>query len=74
MATLQQRLEEAETAYHDLLIGKSAVQFRDSSGEFVQYTAANVQALARYITSLKAEIAAANGTPSCDGPMRPFIL
>jgi hypothetical protein len=64
MATLQERLAEAEAAYHDLAIGKATVEFRDSNGETVRYTAANRAALSAYITDLKRQI---SGTAT--GPM-----
>lgn len=54
--TLQQRLCEAETAYHSLLLGKSVVQFRDANGETLTYTVANRTALAAYIDDLKRQI------------------
>ena len=36
--TLQQRLTEAEEAYHRLQIGESAAEVRDSNGESVHIT------------------------------------
>ena len=57
MATPQERLHEAEAAYHDLMIGKSAVQFRDANGEFVMYGKADAAQLAAYIDTLKRQIA-----------------
>jgi hypothetical protein len=72
--TLQQRLEEAETAYHRLQIGESAAEVRDSNGESVRYTQANVGRLRSYIADLKAEIAAvAAGTPQRRGPLNPVF-
>lgn len=70
MATLAERLVEAEDAYHTLLTGSAVAEFRDANGEMVRYTSANRSALARYIQSLKDQIAGTNG----DGPMRPFFL
>lgn len=70
--TLAERLVEAETAYHDLLTGKSVVELRDSNGELVRYSAANRSALQNYIVSLKAQIAAGN-SPAYTGPMRVFL-
>ena len=67
--TLEERLAEAETAYHDLQIGKAVVEVRDSSGESIRYTMANASRLRHYIATLKNEIAAA---PS-RGPMRPVF-
>lgn len=69
--TLADQLAEAKAAYHDLVIGKAAVEFTDSNGERVRYTAANRQALASYIADLEAKIA--NQAP-CNAPMRPFFL
>ena len=66
---LQQCLTEAETAYHKLLTGRSAVEFRDRNGETVRYSAANRGALAAYIESLKAQLGL--GLPG--GPMRVFF-
>lgn len=51
------------------MLGGGVAQFRDANGEFVQYTKSDSASLARYIQSLKDEIA---GTAS--GPMRPFFL
>lgn len=70
--TLAERLVEAESAYHDLLTGKSVVELRDSNGELVRYSAANRSALQNYIASLQAQIAA-SGLPVYNGPMRVFL-
>lgn len=56
MATLQERLNEAEAAYHDLQIGKSVRVFVDQNGERVEYSAANAARLAAYIADLKRQI------------------
>jgi hypothetical protein len=69
IAVLQTRLDEAEAAFHKLMTGASVAEFRDANGEQVRYTAANSGKLARYIQSLKDQIA---GTES--GPLRPFYL
>lgn len=69
MATLQERLEAAETAYHKLMLGELARVYVDSNGERVEYTATNASKLARYIEELKAQIAGAYA-----GPLRPFIV
>lgn len=65
MATLAEKLVEAEAAYHALMLGTSARVVVDSSGERVEYTAANSAKLEAYIEKLKYEIA--NG-PSRRGP------
>lgn len=70
MATLQERLEEAKQALHDLALGKAMVEFRDSNGEVVRYNVANEPRLRRYIQELEAEIAG----QACSGPMRPLFL
>jgi hypothetical protein len=68
--TLQQRLEAAEKAYHDLVLGAAVREVRDSNGEMIVYTAANRDALRGYIAILKDQIAASGGTPSRTGPLR----
>lgn len=73
MATLAERLVEAEAAFHDLAIGKAMVEFRDSNGETVRFTAANRAALQSYITDLKRQIAVEAGSPLPSGPMRVFF-
>lgn len=57
MATdLNARLEEAETAYHNLALGQGIAEFRDQNGELVRYTPANRHALWSYILRLRAEL------------------
>ncbi len=51
--TLEQRLQEAETAYHELMAGRAVVEIRDQNGETVRYQAANAFRLATYIQELK---------------------
>lgn len=68
--TLQEKLTQAEAAYHDLMIGQKAVVFVDQNGERVEYTRTNAARLQQYITSLKAQI---GGTPYGGGPLRPFF-
>jgi hypothetical protein len=72
MATLQERLTEAENALHDLQIGKAVVECRDQNGETVRYSIASRSALVAYVQGLKGEIAnPAAAAPS--GPMRLFF-
>lgn len=59
-------LQEAETAYHRLVTGQSAVEFRDSNGESVRYSAINANQLKGYILTLKIKL----GIPTGLGPMR----
>jgi hypothetical protein len=56
MATLAERLAEAEAAYHDLVIGKAVVEVRDANGQTLRYTQANRAAMAAYIQDLKRQI------------------
>lgn len=68
MATLQERLDEAEQAYHKLMTGTALVEFRDSNGENVRYNAASAPRLAAYIKTLRIELGL-----DCVGPMRPLF-
>jgi hypothetical protein len=75
MATLAERLVEAESAYHDLLTGKGVRAFTDQNGERVEYSAANPSKLLAYIAWLKAQIAAAAGyATEITGPMRSYFI
>lgn len=69
--TAQQRLTQAEAAYHTLSIGGAVVEVTDSSGEKVRYSPANASRLLTYIAEIKAEIA---GIPRQGGPIRPMFL
>jgi len=65
MATLQERLDEAEAAYHDLVIGKAVAECRDANGETLRYNQTTRAALASYIADLKRQISGVGG----DGPL-----
>lgn len=67
--TAQQRLTEAEAAYHALVTGGQPVECRDSNGESVRYTPANASRLKAYIAQIKAEIAGTDATQR--RPLRP---
>jgi hypothetical protein len=69
MATNAEKLVEAESAYHSLMIGASARVVVDQNGERVEYTAANASRLQAYITSLKNLIADEAGTFRVKGPL-----
>ena len=62
---LKTRLAQAEEAYHKLMIGEKEVTA--SGGRFgsTTYNQASRTALESYISSLKSQIAAAEGTPTC---------
>ena len=53
MATVAERLAEAEAAYHDLLRGQSVRALVDQNGERIEYNRADLPRLAAYIESLK---------------------
>jgi hypothetical protein len=68
MATVQEQLLEARSAYHDLQIGKAVASVRDQNGEEIRYTQASRNDLLAYIGSLQNQV-----TPSTTctlGPMR----
>jgi len=68
--TLAQKLADAQAAYHELLVGRSARVVVDQNGERVEYTTANRSALAQYIARLEAEIA---GTTYRSGPTKTWL-
>jgi len=74
MATLAERLVEAEQALHDLQIGRAVARVRDANGEEITYSIATRSALAAYVQSLRQLIAdEAAGTGPITGPLRPFF-
>lgn len=62
---LKTRLAEAEEAYHKLMIGEKEVSVSVGSFGSTTYNQASRTALESYISSLKSQIAAAEGTPTC---------
>ena len=54
--TLQQQLDEATTALHNLMIGRNVVEVVDQNGERVRYTSANKSDLQSYINDLRRQI------------------
>lgn len=62
---LKTRLVEAEEAYHKLMIGEKEVSVSVGNFGTATYNQASRSALESYISSLKAQIAAAEGTPTC---------
>ena len=64
--TLEQRLSEAEKAYHDLAMGKAARVIVDQSGERIEFSPTTMTRLQVYITDLKRQL----GLLSMTGPMR----
>ncbi|MBB5985923.1 gpW family head-tail joining protein [Sphingobium lignivorans] len=70
MASLQERLTEAQDALHDLVIGKAVVRCRDADGSEVTYTQATRSSLMAYIAKLERDIAASSNAAPCYAPMR----
>lgn len=65
------RLADAETAYHELRLGKQARVFVDQNGERVEFAVANASRLQAYIMELKSLLGRSNGIP---GPMNAWML
>ena len=61
--TLKTRLAEAEEAYHKLMIGEKEVSVSVGNFGSTTYNQTSRTALESYISSLKAQIAAAEGSP-----------
>lgn len=68
MATNQQLLDEARTAFHQLMTGKLASVFVDQNGERVEYSKTNSAQLQAYITELERRVTGAGL-----GPMRVWL-
>ena len=66
-----QRLTEAETAYHELRLGKQARVFVDQNGERVEFAVANASRLQAYIMELKGLLGQPTGIT---GPMSAWML
>lgn len=50
--TACQRLQQADQAYHDLLLGAKIRSVSDENGESISFTQANADALLNYIRQL----------------------
>lgn len=68
MATIQEQLDEAKLAYHQLQTGKMPRVVVDQNGERVEFTAANRQALYDYIKYLEGLLGTAGTVPANIGP------
>ena len=68
MATVADRLAEAEVEYHALITGNKPRVVVDQNGERVEFTVANAGRLKQYIESLKLTLGGVN-----KGPMRVFF-
>lgn len=49
-------LQQAEAAYHQLMLGQGVAEFRDQNGEMVRYTPARKTDLWAYILQLRSEL------------------
>lgn len=49
-------LQQAEAAYHELMLGRGVAEFRDQNGETVRYSAARKADLYGYIMQLRHEL------------------
>lgn len=67
--TLQEKLDQAESAYHQLMTGQKAVVFVDQNGERIEYNRVSAGRLQQYINDLKSQI---YGTPY-GAPLSPFF-
>lgn len=66
--TLEEKLAEAEAAYHSLMLGQSAKVFVDQNGERIEYNTASSSRLSAYIQELKRQLAIVTS-----GPMQIFM-
>lgn len=73
LATLQQRLAEAETALHNALLGNAPTVVVDQNGERIEYSRTRPGDLNKYIQSLRWQIAQLQGTAVTGGPLRPVF-
>jgi len=72
LVELKARLQEAETAYHQLVTGQMASVVVDQNGERVEYVRANASRLKAYIEELRNQIAALEGKP-IGGPLNVWM-
>lgn len=60
--TLTERLTEAESALHKLVIGQGVVEVHDANGESVRYERAKRGDLVAYIDDIKRQLGTANSS------------
>ena len=63
----EQKLAEAEKAYHDLMTGRALRVVVDRNGERVEFTATNRQMLKAYIDELRTQLGL---NPASGGPLQ----
>lgn len=61
--TLEEKLAEAESVYHDWSIGKVVRSFTDQNGERVEYSMEGMRRLAAYIADLKSQLGQTSSRP-----------
>lgn len=62
-------LQQAEAAYHELMLGRGVVELRDQNGETVRYSQTRKADLYGYILQLRQEL----GQSAVVGPGRVWI-
>lgn len=70
LTVTQEMLDEAQKAYHQLMIGDGIAEFRDQNGETVKYAKADANRLLNYINWLKGELGIVTAPA---GPMRVWL-
>ena len=73
MATTQQLLDEARTAYHSLQTGTQARVVVDIDGSRVEFTPANASRLNAYILQLQQTLGVSSGVPLNLAPAQFFF-
>ena len=68
---IKKRLLEAETAYHEVMMGKGTAEVRDSDGSSIRYTTANASRLKAYIAELKGLLLDCDAQRTNKLPLRP---
>lgn len=68
-AITQAMLDEAQSAYHALMLGESVAEYRDQNGERVVRVRADANKLKLYIEWLKSELGTTANAVG-NGPMR----
>ena len=66
----QDRLDQAEDALHQMLIGGATRVFVDQNGERVEYSVPSIPRLRAYILELQVKL----GTAELPGPLMPRLL
>lgn len=65
------QLNDAQTAYHNLITGQNVAQVRDQNGETITYSVTKIPELAAYIAGLQAMLG--QQTSRYRRPLRVFM-